>query len=48
MVTSLLSGYTAAGTHSIALGDRRFGAGVYYLSIRAGKEQRNRVVVLER
>jgi hypothetical protein len=48
IVESLISGYTEAGTHSIALGERRRGAGVYYLSIRSGSEQRNRAVVLER
>jgi hypothetical protein len=48
MVALLFSGYTEAGTHSIALGERRFGAGVYYLNIRSGSEQKNRAVVLER
>jgi Leucine-rich repeat (LRR) protein len=48
IVESLISGYTEAGTHSIALGQKGCGSGVYYLSIRAGKEQRNKTVVLER
>jgi hypothetical protein len=47
MMELLLSGYTEAGKHSIALGERRRGSGVYYLSIRSGKEQRNKTVVLE-
>jgi hypothetical protein len=46
MIVQVLNGFVKAGTHSVDINKSECGAGVFYLTIRAGQEHHRKAVVV--